>query len=495
MKYLQRMSVDEYAKVDRYILGKKVSVDRVEPYDNYINRLVLGVKCNPEVPNRVNELAYSEGLYDYQIEDVLRMINCKGYLNRNKPGYGKTIETVMACRNLNAKSVLIVAPKSTLGQWEKAFKSWWPDRANDVVVIASPLRLEKDKIYLTNPERVVNTKTRNEFFKFRWDVLTVDEAHMIKNRDALRTKVLKGLCTDYRWALTGTPYLRNPDDLWSIFDFLNPQYAGGSYWNFVRYFCNVEQTFFGEEIKGLTKDPLRVKYLQDLLDLVSCYHPERITEHGKSKIMVELIMGKPQATAYKKVRTLVMNELPEDMTIPNGAVKVLRLMQLTSAPSIFYDRMYGVKFEWIQEFLENNPDEKIVVYSRFSEALTALAQYLRSKKIGCCMYTGKLSGADRDTQKQKFITDKNTRVMLGTIQAMGVGVDGLQQASHICVFLDKDFVPDINNQCEDRLNRIGQTQEVLCYYLDCRGTWDKHVTETNNLRISDIRRMLGEEDV
>ena len=493
MKYLRVIKPGECDELLPYLMGKSSSTHFIKPYDNLVNRLVLGLPIQVSVPSKVN-LEFTDGLYDYQIEDVTAMVNCTGYLNRNKPGYGKTVETVMACRNLDAESILVVAPKPTLKQWENAFCEWWPERADDVETPGVGTTLHRGKIYLVNPEKFTSKNAGMEFYKFAWDVVTVDEAHMLKNRKAKRTQCIKSLRARYRWALTGTPILRNPDDLWSILHFLNPEYSGGSYWDFTRYFCNVESNFYGEQINGLTKDPVRVNYLYELLNLVSCYHPERKTATGKSKITVELEMEKKQKSAYKKVSKLLYDELPEGMTIPNGAVKVLRLMQMTSAPGMFFDDINGIKFEWIAQFLCDNPDLKVVVYSRFEKALRELRQYLQQHKIKSCSYTGATNSAGQQAAKEQFIRDKNTQVILGTIQAMGVGVDGLQTVSHVCMFLDKDFLPEINNQCEDRLNRIGQTEEVMCYYLDCNGTWDKHVTQTNNMRISDIKRLLKEEN-
>ena len=465
---------------------------KVRVPDNYTNRIVLGKTLDAIKSGRAP--SDTENLYDYQIEDVQKMINCTGFLNRNKPGYGKTIETIVAAKSLNAKRVLVIAPATTLRQWQVQFEKWWPERINDTGVVQLTDTQLSYNICIMNPERVISSKFRNKITGCIWDVLIVDEAHMLKNRKSLRTKVIKTIPARFRWALTGTPILRHVDDLWSILDFLNPQYAGGSYWNFVRYYCEVETTYFGERIKGLTTNPAHVQTLFTLLSSISCYHPKRKTEHGKTSIPVTLTMSKQQAKLYNNVRKLVLSELPDDMTIANGAVLVTRLLQVTSAPSMFDPKITGVKFEWILQFLEDNPDEKVVIYSRFERALARLGDFLNKNGVRWVSFTGKVDRRLREKYKQDFIHDDSLHVMLGTIQALGVGVDELQRAAHICIFIDKDFLPDINNQCEDRLNRDGQSEEVMCYYLDCEKTWDLHVTKTNEMRMSDIRRLLQEEE-
>lgn len=471
--------------------GVKNDEAKIRVPDNYTNRLVLGI---PLQANKINkELRNKEGLYDYQITDVQMMINSTAFLNRNKPGWGKTIEAIVAARELGAHKILVIAPNPTLLQWYEQFVKWWPEVAGEVSVVQNSDTKIQSRVCIVNPEKVVSAKFRNVFVNTVWDVLIVDEAHMLKNRKALRTKVIKSIPARYRWALTGTPILRNPDDLWSILDFLNPQYAGGSYWNFVRYYCKVEQTYFGEQIKGLTDNKEHVDRLHELLESISCYHAKRNTEFGKTSIPVPLSMDKAQTKLYNNIRKLVFAELPDSLSIANGAVLVTRLLQATSAPLMFDEKIVGVKFDWILQFLEDNPTEKLVVYSRFEKAIALLHEYLSIHGVESVMFTGKISSQSRNYNKNKFISNESIRALLGTIQAIGVGVDGLQKASHICVFLDKDFVPEMNNQCEDRLNRDGQTDEVLCYYLDCEKTWDKHVTKTNKMRMDDIKRLLKEE--
>ena len=96
------------------------------------------------------------------------------------------------------------------------------------------------------------------FDKFVWNVCAVDEAHMIKNRESKRTQAIKRIPAQHRYALTGTPVLKHPDDLYSIFEFLSPAIAGSSYWRFTEYFCNITEDFYGRHVSGLTKNKAKV---------------------------------------------------------------------------------------------------------------------------------------------------------------------------------------------------------------------------------------------
>lgn len=495
--YLAILDKQEASKYYGKILGLRQYTKDANKYvvdDNYTNRLVLGHSITR--PKKFLSLKDDNGLLPFQVEDVLRMTNVRGFLNANRMGTGKTIETVMACKNLDAKSILIVCPKSVIGQWVAKFKTWWPERADDIVVYAIGDEVVRNKIYVLNYEKLIHKKSAGKFNSFVWNVLAVDEAHYIKNRTAQRTKACKSITAQYRYALTGTPITKTPNDLYSILDFLNPLYAGRSYWNFVRYYCEVVNTYFEEEIRGLTKNPERVKLLNDLLAEIYCRRSNEHIAKGKQAIDVPLIMDKAQQALYNKIRKLLLDQLPQTLSIPNGAVLLTRLIQATSAPQLIdpeNKQVYpGVKFEWVYEQLMGNPDEKFVVFSRFAEITKALSEFLKSKGIGCTTYIGSMNDQQRENSKRQFITDPTCRVIAGTIGALGTGVDELQEACHICVFIDRDFSPEINQQCEDRLHRMGQQKSVLCYYLECNSTVDNKISKVNLERAEDIRKALND---
>ena len=353
---------------------------------------------------------------------------------------------------------------------------------------------------MVNPEKLISKKSKGLFNKFVWDVLAIDEAHMIKNRDSQRSKAIKSIPAQHKYALTGTPVLKTPDDLYSIFEFLNPEIAGSSYWRFAEYVCHIVEDFYGRHVAGLTKNAKRVAVLQTILEHVRCYTDTSVG--GKKEVMhVPLTMDKKQAKLYKQILKVELANLPENITIPNGAVRLARLLQTTSCPLVFNTQesetdsklTAGVKFEYILEMLRNNPDLKVVVFSKYAQVISRLSTYLASNAIEVATYTGQLSDDTRQREEQRFIDFPKCRVLAGTIDALGTGVDGLQNACHVCVFIDRDTRPTINEQCEARLHRTGQKETVLCYYLECDKTVDKHIDKLNNVRAEDLKTLLREE--
>lgn len=504
-KTLELATVEKVAQNYSMLMGYSESKDKkyLKIFDNWANRIVLGypLRYRERLVSASNsrQVETLSKLFDFQKRDVSVMSGRDFYLNRNKMGAGKTVEVIATCIMLNAKSVLICCPKTLQTQWVAQFKKWWPERASDVRAFAFGYVPKRGDILMVNPEKLISKKASGLFDKFVWDVCAIDEAHMIKNRDSQRSKAVKRIPAQHKYALTGTPVLKTPDDLFSIFEFLNPEIAGSSYWRFAEYFCHITEDFYGRHVTGLTKNPNRIAVLQTILEHVSCYIDTSVGGN-KEVIHVPLTMDSKQATLYKRILKVELEKLPDNLTIPNGAVRMARLLQTTSCPKVFYDPKkakdttysVGVKFEYILDMLQHNPDLKIVVYSKYAQVVYKLREYLESHGVIVATYTGQLSEELRENEKACFINTVGCRVLAGTIDALGTGVDGLQTACHVCVFIDKDTRPTINEQCEARLHRTGQKETVLCYYLECENTIDEHVEKLNSIRTEDLRTLLGD---
>lgn len=455
--------------------------------DNIVNRIVLEqnitLVCSPE------PLILDDRLQDYQRQDVVTMCQLTRCLNANPMGLGKTIEAIKTLEYTNAQSAVIVVPKIIRQQWVDQIKRWW---GRDAEIFEKQVTLEPGKIYIVNYDKLRNEKVLAKFRRFRWDCIVLDEAHKIKNRTSKQAVAVKLLPCARRIALTGTPILRYVDDLWSILNFLGEEYSGKSYWAFVDYFCEQEKTPWGNKVVGTTDDPYRQAVLQQLLSLFMIRHDSIEVAYGKTQETVRLPMSRAQRDLYRKERQLLLDQLPENCTISNGAVLTMRLRQTTSWPGLFLEDEPGPKFEWILEQCENNPEERFVVFTVFEQTAEALAQWLFHKSVRAATITGKNKFVVNERNKAWFLGGK-IQVLIGTIGAMGQGYDELQHVSRVAIFIDRDWSPEIMKQAEDRLHRMGQKYPVRVYYLECQGSFDQHVGRININKSEGIRRALTNE--
>ncbi len=456
--------------------------------DNLINRLVLGMSVTEVIERNVSRIANTDGLQPFQVKDIDKMMGLQHCLNANPMGLGKTVETVRYLAANNPKTALIVCPKIIRTQWKDQLERWGNLKAE----IYGGQQNVAPGVWIINYDKLRNEKTLMKFKEFQWEFLILDEAHKIKSRGAQQTQAVKNIPAAHRVALTGTPILRYVDDLWSILNFLDPRYACNSYHTFVDYFCEQQQTPWGPKIVGMTKNPNKIALLNALLDFISVRNAVKVGA-GKTRETVRLPMAKKQRELYRKEKQLLLDELPENCTIANGAVLTIRLMQTTSWPGLFEPGEHGPKFEWVLEMCKNNPTEKIVVFSVFERTATALKLFLEDNGIRASTITGKQKAETNEKSRSTFI-EGGSQVLIGTIGAMGQGYDGLQEVSHTLIFVDRDWSPEILKQAEDRLNRMGQKKMVNIYYLECQGSFDQHVGRINFNKADDIRRALNDED-
>ncbi|WJX39375.1 Protein CHROMATIN REMODELING 5 [Trifolium repens] len=184
-------------------------------------------------------------LRDYQLEGLNFLVNSwrndTNVILADEMGLGKTVQSVSMLGFLqNAQQIhdpfLVVVQLSTLSNWAKEFRKWFPDM-NIIVYVGTRASREVCQQYEfyndKKPGKPINfnallityeviLKDKAVLSKIKWSYLMVDEAHRLKNSEAqLYTSLLK-FSTKNKFLITGTPLQNSVEELWALLHFLDP---------------------------------------------------------------------------------------------------------------------------------------------------------------------------------------------------------------------------------------------------------------------------------
>lgn len=444
-------------------------------------------------------------LYPFQKEDVIRMEGLPYWLNANEPGTGKTYETIAELTMRRASNILIACPNSVKGTWEAAAEDHMPWLYS--MTVAGPTR-DKVEDYMGG-FCIVNYEALRLIpllADIEWDYVIADEAHAIKNKNAKVSKALKAIkMVGHKRALTGTPIINRPDELWSILQWLDPK-SWRSYWKFYERYCDYWQApqgykvFQGAKneaelwaaIAGFTSRRLKKDVLPDLPDKYYTYMP--IDMHPK------------QAKAYKEMKKTSLawlDQYPTKQPLPAPSVlaQLTRLRQFASGYCELKDydpdgrstepfvtmTEPSTKLDALEDIMEARSGPA-VVFSQFTQLVKLAAVRLSAYRV--ITFTGDTPQGERRGIVEAFQRGEYDAIILN-IQAGGVGIDLF--ASSTCVFLDRAWSPAYNTQAEDRLHRNGQMNAVQVIVMQSRGTVDHYIERKLGRKASMIRDIIDRE--
>lgn len=392
-------------------------------------------------------------------------------------GTGKTITSIDIIKRIRcalARPVLIVVPSGTVKlQWFNALveqgigrgEIYWLDSKATAIEIdcAIDVPFNTQIIVLTHYEAL--RKHAKTLTHYRFSLVVADECHRIKNRKAQRTTALKSIKADRKIGLSGTPYT-TPSDVWSIYNWLYPDFFT-SYWRFFDAHINYRTRVLrsGQTIKEVQSQPLRDP--ANFARLMRQFTIQRTKEDVRADLppkietYVKLEMGKLQASYYRKLLEAddPIVELADGVETSVSIVltQILRKIQLTTDPSLLeLPTGASVKLDWIRDWIEDNPNESVLIATRFRATAERLAQELDGFTL--------VVGGKRGT------IDSSVRHIVGTISAMSEGLDLPHIDNTICI--DTEYSPILMQQLMDRTHRINIDVPKNIYYLQCENTAD-----------------------
>lgn len=452
-------------------------------------------------------------LFPFQQDDVTYLEDQNNVLIANEMGTGKTYEAI--ARDLEIRKgtlgklstdTMVIAPLTTL---ESTWKMHFEDLTNLKVVVIDPKNrlaswdefMQSGDVFCVHWDAL---RLMPELAEHSWMHIIADECHRAKNRKAQQTRALKAIKkAEWKTAMSGTPVVNRPDELWSILNWLWP-YKYKSYWKFVREYVdsvtdyaaghrytkivgpkNVNQ--LQKEIKPFFVRRLKVDVLKDLPD--------------KYYTTIKVDLDPRQRKAYNMMRDDMIAWIGEHeeelLAAPVVIAQLTRLQQFSCAYAEMNPENGRVrltepssKIDALMEVLDET-EGQVVVFSRFKQLVTLVGRRLGAKSISYVTLTGDTPQEERAGVVSRFQQGR-ARVFVGSIAAGGVGIT-LHAASTI-VFLDRDWSPALNSQAEDRLHRIGQKNAVQVIDIVARNTVDLGRMQRLELKAEWIRMILGDKE-
>lgn len=412
-------------------------------------------------------LEWPHDLLPFQREGISALVAKPALLLADDMGLGKTVQTIAALRVLvrtrRAESALLVVPASLTVQWRRAINLWAPELRTSTISGPATERAWKWKtpahVYIVSYETLRADFTENPQSPPRrrvWDVVILDEAQKIKNRDAEVSRECKRLQRSRAWALTGTPLENDVDDLASICEFLTPWEEGQPALNLRPGLAMLERH---RELQ------LRRKKSEVLTELP----PKTISE-----ITLQLVGS--QRASYddaEKNGVLRLKEMGQTVRITHVLELIQRLKQICN---FCPQTGQSAKLEDIADRLGTlvAEEHRALVFSQYTDDNFGVAAIeKRLTHLDPLSYTGALSTRDRDRVIQSFKTRPEHKVLLLSLRAGGQGLN-LQEASYVFHF-DRWWNPAIENQAEDRSHRMGQSSPVTVYKYICEETIEERI--------------------
>ena len=449
----------------------------------------LDVRYSQEVVQDVKErLQTPYDLYAYQEIAVAflesRIQDGKGALIGDQPGLGKTIET-LAWLSLNPSKLpaLVITQASIKRNWYREVEKWLPN-ANVQMLDQGKDILDADAdIVIINYDLIWRKGIEEQLLKRKFPVVVYDEVTSIKESSAKRTKSAKklGRRAEFTIGLSGTPILNRPIEFYNILNLIEPKQFSSQFKFGMRY-CNGYHNGFGYVFKGSSRidelreqiRPLMIRRLKD--DVLT-----ELPAKSRRNIFIDM-PGK-----YYQDYVAAENNLVETLrNLPSGKVSneyEESKMWLLSKLNYLRHIVGLAKAEEAQEIIKNFVDsgEKLVVFAHHHDVIDLMDEYLTKDKISHVTVDGRTAGPARQEAIDKFQTDDDCMVFVAST-AMGMGVT-LTAASN-ALFVERQWTPGIEEQMEDRLHRIGQTNAVLIHYMQIEKSLDEKMDKlVENKRI------------
>jgi SWI/SNF-related matrix-associated actin-dependent regulator 1 of chromatin subfamily A len=437
--------------------------------------------------------------FKHQEEGIKFLLSKNKCILADDMGLGKTYQSIVAALEAGAEKILVVCPANAKINWFREISNFVPEE--DITILKTghwnPKRFTIINYdILKNFHTLVDGRKKYEEWEVNrhlanenFDLVILDEAHMVKNPKANRTKIMNQITEniDKRWLLTGTPIANRPMDYFNLLNLCDSPVT--SSWKFFAFrYCD------GKKFKKKLKTG---KY-RDIWVTDGASNLDELHERTKSliirrkkedhldlppKIVAPYYVELDDMDQYNRVFDEYLEwAKSEGKRLGNGR----HMVELVVLRKYLALEKTKQTIELAEQAIENG--QKVIIFTNFTHSFDTLMNHFGKLAVG---HNGKMNGTQKQNSIDRFQEDDNVKVFVGNLISAGTAIT-LTKAE-VVIMNDLDFVPANHAQAEDRAYRLGVQHTVNVYYPIAIGTIDEMIYKVLDKKKRIISQAIGED--
>lgn len=410
------------------------------------------------------------------------------YLTNNFTVTHNTITALTLSKILDLKRTLIIAPAGIVWSWFKtSCNDWGFDPLNWTMLGSKKSKCQHaflEKYIVINYEAIM--KHIDYLLKSPIDHIIIDEAHLCKNTDVRRTKIIIALIAKFPDArvtmLTGTPVTNRVIDFFA-YNKIAKNILGKNKTYFSQRYLQKSSGNRGKVIGAQNLEELHVrnsnfmirKIAEEVLDLppvlINKYYMDETeisTEYQETlKRMYQNKLALAEAKEKKSISQM-------ENSISSNVHTLNRLLAISKIPKVI---------EFVDKLWEEG--RKVIIFSGYTEPLDMLAAHYKEKAV---KVDGSVDPHKRSVLQDKFMQDKKCHVFLGNNKAAGMGID--LTISKDVLTLNFPFTPDDIEQPYKRAHGPNQKSTLNVYFTIVKDSIDEHIYGILTDKSRDINALI-----
>jgi SWI/SNF-related matrix-associated actin-dependent regulator 1 of chromatin subfamily A len=424
----------------------------------------------------------------HQKEAIEKLVGSKRFILADDMGLGKTTSTIIAALETGANKILIICPASLKINWQREIENY-TDRS--VYICEGKKFSTEDDFVIINYDILKNfhdadPKKRDSslLFQSNFDLVILDEAHMISNAQAQRTKIINSFVKEIKrvWLLTGTPMTSRPMNYYNLLNIIESPVAQ-NWMAFVIRYCQGYQFMAGkrkvwnvqgasnlEELRDRTSKQTLRRLKEDVLDL-----PDKII----SPVYLRL-SSRDYEEMMGEYYDWYENKTDESSSLTVQFSKLMKVRKIIANEKVKHT------IEFVENILEQG--KKVIIFTNFTDTLQMIHNHFGKQSV---YLDGSCSKPQRQYAVDQFQDNEKIKVFVGNLKAAGVGLT--LTSAEVVIMNDLSFVPAEHAQAEDRAYRYGQKNNVLVYYPLFDNTIEGAIYDILNRKKQIINTVMGDD--